>query len=76
LQEVFLSKQSQSSKGNNVLNALHANTDGFFSRGTCVSSTQLDRPFGKTWALLHLESYDLHEVFIETHTSDREEWDR
>jgi hypothetical protein len=28
--------------------------------------------FGTTWALLLLENYDLHEVFIHTHSSDRE----
>jgi hypothetical protein len=59
-----------------VLHALDSNTDSFLLRGTYVSSTQLDRPFGKTWTILHLENYDLHEVFIETHASDREEWDR
>jgi hypothetical protein len=32
--------------------------------------------FGATWDLLHLENYDLHEVFIQINSSDRVEWDR
>jgi hypothetical protein len=32
--------------------------------------------FGATWALLHLENYDLHAVFIRAHSCDREEYDR
>jgi hypothetical protein len=32
--------------------------------------------FGTTWDLLHLENYDLHEVFIQINSSDRVEWDR
>jgi hypothetical protein len=32
--------------------------------------------FGTTWALLHLENYDLHAVFIQAHSCDREEYDR
>jgi hypothetical protein len=59
-----------------MLHTLAANTDGFLSRDTCVSSTQLDRPILKTWALLYFENYDLNEVFIQTHSSDREKCDR
>jgi hypothetical protein len=44
VQEVFLSKLSQFSKENNVLHTLASNRDGFLSRDTCVSSTQVDRP--------------------------------
>jgi hypothetical protein len=32
--------------------------------------------FGSTWALLDHENYDLHEVFIQTHSSDKEECDK
>jgi hypothetical protein len=59
-----------------VLHAVASNTDGFLLRATCVSSTQLDRPTWNNVALLHLENYDLHEVFIQTHMTDREECDR
>jgi hypothetical protein len=37
-QYVFLSKITQVSKGNNVLNANASITDGFLLRGTCVTS--------------------------------------
>jgi hypothetical protein len=37
-------KQTQFSQENNVLDAPAPKTDGFLSRGTCVSSTQLNRP--------------------------------
>jgi hypothetical protein len=36
-QYVFLSKITQVSKGNNVLNANASITDGFLLRGTCVT---------------------------------------
>jgi hypothetical protein len=44
LQEVFLQKLTQFSQGNNVLGITASNTHGFVSRGTCVPSTQLNRP--------------------------------
>jgi hypothetical protein len=76
LKEVFLSKTNSFSKGNNVLHALASNTDGFLLRDTCVTSINWKGLFGTTWALLHLQNYDLHGVFIETHSSDKEECDR
>jgi hypothetical protein len=36
--EVFHSKTNSIFTGNNVLDALASNTDGFLSRGTCVST--------------------------------------
>jgi hypothetical protein len=44
LQEVFNCKTNSIFKANNVLHAPSSNTDGFLSRDTCVSSTQLNRP--------------------------------
>jgi hypothetical protein len=35
---------TQLSQGNNLLDAPASNTDGFLSRDTCDSSTQLKRP--------------------------------
>jgi hypothetical protein len=72
LKEVFLSKTNSFSKGNNVLHALASNTDGFLLRDTCVFQLSGIGLFGTTWAILHLENYDLHEVFILIHTCDRE----
>jgi hypothetical protein len=65
-------KLTQFSQGNNVLHALASNTDGFLLRDTCVFQLSGIGLFGTTWAILHLENYDLHEVFIPTHTCDRE----
>jgi hypothetical protein len=39
LQEVFLSKITQFSQGNNVLGDSASNIDGFVWRDTCLSST-------------------------------------
>jgi hypothetical protein len=55
LQEVFISKLTQFSKGNNVLDACACNTDGFPWRDKHVSSTQLNRPISKNTIYLHLE---------------------
>jgi hypothetical protein len=40
-----------------------SNTDGFLSRDTCVSSTQLNMPILNKMSL-HLENPDLQEVFL------------
>jgi hypothetical protein len=37
-------KLTDFSQGKDVLNAAASNIDSLFSRGTCVSSTQLNRP--------------------------------
>jgi hypothetical protein len=52
-------KLTQLSKGNNMQGAATSNIDGFLWKDTCVSSTQLNWPFGIKWAFLHLENYDL-----------------
>jgi hypothetical protein len=44
LQEVFLSKLTQFSQGNNFLDATASNTNEFLFRDKGVSSTQLNRP--------------------------------
>jgi hypothetical protein len=72
LQEVFNCKTNSILKGNNVLHASASNTDGFLSRDTCVFQLSGIGLFGTTWAILHVENYDLHEVFIPTDTCDRE----
>jgi hypothetical protein len=43
---VAFQKLTHISQGNNVLGAPASKTDGFLSRDTCVSSTQLNMP---TW---------------------------
>jgi hypothetical protein len=47
LHEVFLSKLTQFSQGNNVLDAPASTTKGVLSRDTFVSSTYLNRPISK-----------------------------
>jgi hypothetical protein len=42
--EVFLSKLTQFSQENNVIDPPASNTDGFLWRDICVSSNQLSRP--------------------------------
>jgi hypothetical protein len=39
LQEVFFSKTNSVIQGNNVLDALASNKDGFLLTNTCISST-------------------------------------
>jgi hypothetical protein len=56
LQEVFLPKLTQFSQGNNVLVTPASKKDGFPSKDMCVSSTFLNTPLWKKWALLHLEN--------------------
>jgi hypothetical protein len=51
LQEVFLSKTNLTLTGNNVQDAAASNIDGFLWRDACVSSTQLNRPFGNKMSL-------------------------
>jgi hypothetical protein len=57
LQEVFLSKTPQLSKGNNVLDAPPSNTDGFLLTDTYVSSIQLKRPIWNKISLSKLFKY-------------------
>jgi hypothetical protein len=47
LQEVLLSKLTQFSQENNVLDAESYDIDGFLWRDTCVSSIQLNRTIWK-----------------------------
>jgi hypothetical protein len=44
LQEELLSKITEFSQENNVLESAASFIDGFFWRDTCVSSTQVNRP--------------------------------
>jgi hypothetical protein len=44
LPEVFCLKSKSTLTGKNVLNAPDCDTNGFISRDTCVSSTQVKRP--------------------------------
>jgi hypothetical protein len=44
LQDIFLSKLTQFTQGNNVLEAAAYDTNGFLLRDTCVPSTQLNNP--------------------------------
>jgi hypothetical protein len=76
LQRVFLSKTNSILKGKQCATCLASNTDGFLPKDTCVSSTQLDRHTGNNMTLLHLQNNDLHEVLIQTHSTDKEECDR
>jgi hypothetical protein len=64
LLEVFLSKRTQFSQGNNVVDAAASNRDRFLSQDICVSSTQLKRPIWNNIAYLHLEKHKLQEVFF------------
>jgi hypothetical protein len=50
--------------GKQVLGAAAANIDGFLSRETCVSSTQLNRVFGRNKDYLYLENHKLQDVFL------------
>jgi hypothetical protein len=52
-------KLTQFAEGKNVLDAPVSNTDGFLSRGTCVSTSQLIGLFGTKRAFLHLENTDV-----------------
>jgi hypothetical protein len=60
----FFQKQTKFSEGNNVLYAAAPNIDSFLWKDTCVSSTQLNWPFGTQTAYLHLETPKLQEVFL------------
>jgi hypothetical protein len=51
LLEVFLSKRTQFSQGNNVVDAAASNRDRFLSQDICVSSTQLKRPIWNKYSL-------------------------
>jgi hypothetical protein len=44
-------KLIQFTQGNNVLDAIVSNTNGFLLRDACVSSTQMNRPMWKKESL-------------------------
>jgi hypothetical protein len=64
LQEGFLTKPNSILTRKQILDAATSNTDGFLSRGTCASTTQLNRPIGSTVSLSHLENSDMQEVCL------------
>jgi hypothetical protein len=64
LQEVLLAKLNQLSQGNNVLDAPASNTDGFLRVIHVSHQLILICSFGTKWDFLHLESYDLQDVFL------------
>jgi hypothetical protein len=64
LQEVFLSKLTQVSQGNNVLNAPASNKGGSLWRDSFVYSTYLIGQFGTNSGIVHIENNDLQEVFL------------
>jgi hypothetical protein len=47
-----------------VLDVPDSNTNGFLSRDTCVSLTQLHRPILNQESLLHLEKPKLQKLFL------------
>jgi hypothetical protein len=47
-----------------MLDAAASNTVGFLWRDKCVSLSQLNRLFGAKTAYLHLENYDLQDIFL------------
>jgi hypothetical protein len=55
VQEVFLSKSNSSLHGSDVQGASVPNTDGFLWIDTCISSTQVKKPFGSKPSLSPLE---------------------
>jgi hypothetical protein len=59
-----IQKLKQFSQGNSVLDATGSTVNGFLSRYTCVSSTQLNRPILTNKAYLHFEKPNLLEVFL------------
>jgi hypothetical protein len=73
LQEVFISKVTQWSRINHVLDAAAASLDSFLWIGTCVSSTQLNRVHGVNRAYSHLETLLLQDVFLPKLTQSSEE---
>jgi hypothetical protein len=60
----FFQKLLQFSLGNNVLDDYPSNTDGFPSRDTCISSTQLNRIIKTKESLSLLKKHKLQEVLI------------
>jgi hypothetical protein len=50
--QYFLKKLTQSSQGNKVLDAPSSILDGFLSRDTYVSLTQLNRPLSNKMSVL------------------------
>jgi hypothetical protein len=55
---------TQFTQRNKVLDALASNLDGFLSRDTCVSSTQLNRAIWNKLMFLPLENLDEEAVFL------------
>jgi hypothetical protein len=73
LQEVFISKGTQWSHINNVLDAAAASLDGFLWSRTCVSSTQLNRVNEVNRSYSHLETLLFKDVFLPKLTQSSEE---
>jgi hypothetical protein len=57
-------KETQFSEGINGVDAASSNIDGFVRRNTCVSSTQLNRPFWSNMSHNPLETFHLQELFL------------
>jgi hypothetical protein len=64
LKEVILEKLTQFSPGTIVLYAPTAIISGFHWTDNFISSTYLIRPIWNSMRLLHLENYDLQEIFL------------
>jgi hypothetical protein len=63
-QELFLSKLTQFSEGDNAQDAAASIIVGCLWRHTRVSSPQLNRPIGSKSAYLHLEAPNFHKVVL------------
>jgi hypothetical protein len=57
-------KFTQFPKGSKVLDTPASQLDGFLSRGTCVSSTELNRPSGTKCAFLPIAKPDGQAAFL------------
>jgi hypothetical protein len=64
LQVLFLSNLTQFSQGNNVQDVPATDTNCFLLRDTCVSSTQVNKPFETKRAYFYLEKTKLKEIFL------------
>jgi hypothetical protein len=64
IQQVFLSKVTHILQGNKVLDAAASNTNGFLQDLHLFLHISWIGLFGTKWAFLHLENYDLQELFL------------
>jgi hypothetical protein len=64
IQEVFLSKLTHILQGNKVLHVPASNTNGFLQGIHLFFHISWIGWFGIKWAFLHLESYDLQDLFL------------